>query len=146
MQWDLWTGSVDPLRSVDPSNFYDLQARSMLPGHLDVPKGSLGIDAFVHAGHAYTYFGIFPSLLRMPILVLTTRFDGRLTAPSMLVGWLLVGLFTSLLFWRARVIMVPSARTLSNSESSIPEDRRPNGFRPSGGHSYLSETSRTGSS
>jgi len=80
VQWDLWTGSVDPLRSVDPSNFYDLQARSMLPGHLDVPKGSLGIDAFVHAGHAYTYFGIFPSLLRMPILVLTTRFDGRLMA------------------------------------------------------------------
>ena len=46
--WDLWTGSPNPLRVVSPSNFYDLQARAMFSGHLYVPNGALGIEAFVH--------------------------------------------------------------------------------------------------
>ncbi len=102
--WDLWTSTADAFRSVAPANFYDLQARAMLAGHLYVPNGSLGIEAFVHGGHQYTYFGLFPSLLRMPVLVLTHQFDGRLTAPSLLLAWLVTGLFASLLLWRVRVL------------------------------------------
>ena len=49
-----------------------------------VPKGSLGIEAFVHGGRDYTYFGLFPSLIRLPVLAFTHAYDGRLTAPSML--------------------------------------------------------------
>jgi hypothetical protein len=103
--WDLWTGKVNPLRSVAPNNFYELQARGMFAGHLYVPNGSLGIEGFLHGGHTYTYFGIWPSLIRMPILLFSHSYDGALTAPSLLVAWCLTGLFTALLIWRIRVLV-----------------------------------------
>lgn len=103
--WDRWTGRLEPLRRVPQSNFFDLQARAMFDGHLYLQKGSLGLEAFVHNGHEYTYFGLFPSLLRMPLLAVTTRFDGRLTAPSMLLAWIVTGVFCSLLVWRVRVMV-----------------------------------------
>ena len=100
--WDLWSGGFDPLRSVAPDNFYDIQARALFHGHLYIPNGSIGIEAFVYHGHSYTYFGLFPALLRMPILLVTSSLDGRLTAPSILLAWIVTGLFTSLLLWRTR--------------------------------------------
>ncbi len=108
--WDLWNGSIDPLRRAPlANNFYDLQARSMMHGHLFVPNGSIGIEAFLHNGKQYTYFGLFSSLLRMPVLVFTQRLDGRLTAPSILLSWLCAGVFSALLLWRVRVIVRGSA-------------------------------------
>jgi hypothetical protein len=103
--WDLWTGRVNPLRTINQSNFFDLQTRAMLDGHLYLPKGGIGVEAFVHNGHEFTYFGLFPSLLRMPILALTHQYDGRLTAPSMLLAWILTAVFCSLLIWRVRVLL-----------------------------------------
>jgi hypothetical protein len=100
--WDLWSGSIDPLRSVAPSNFYDIQARALLHGHLSIPNGSIGIEAFVFQGHSYTYFGVFPALIRIPVLLFTSSLDARLTAPSLLLAWLVTGLFASLLLWRTR--------------------------------------------
>ena len=105
----LWTGTVDPLRHVSPSDFYDLQGRAMLSGHLYVPDGSLGIEAFLNGGHQYTYFGIFPSLLRLPVLAVTHAFDGRLTAPSMLLAWVVTGLSSAVLLWRVRILIRGSA-------------------------------------
>ena len=55
-------------------------------------------------GGPITYFGIFPSLIRMPILLLTSRFDGALTAPSMLLAWMMTALFSSLMLWRLRIV------------------------------------------
>jgi hypothetical protein len=103
--WALWSGSPDPLRGVPYDNFYDLQARAMFQGRLNIPNGYMGIEAFLHNGRQYTYFGVFPSILRMPILMLTHRFDGKLTAPSMLLAWVATGVFSSLLFWRLRIII-----------------------------------------
>jgi hypothetical protein len=103
--WDLWTGRVDAFRQLSPDDFYDLQGHAVLAGHLWVPNGSLSIEAFVHGGHQYTYFGLFPSLIRLPVLAVTHAYDGRLTAPSMLVAWMLTGLFASLLLWRVRVLV-----------------------------------------
>jgi hypothetical protein len=107
--FDLWNGSLNLLRTAQSngysSNFYDLQARAMFHGHLWVANGALGGEAFVHAGRQYTYFGLFPSFLRMPVLALTHSVDGRLTALSMLVAWLLTALFTSLLVWRVRHVV-----------------------------------------
>jgi hypothetical protein len=103
--WDLWTGTATGLRSVQPDNFYELQARGMFAGHLWVSKDSLGIEGFLHGGHTYTYFGIWPSIIRMPILAVTHTLDGILTAPSLLVAWLLTAVFTALLIWRVRILM-----------------------------------------
>ncbi len=103
--WDLWSGSLNPLRSVPYDDFYDLQARAMFHGHLYLPNGRMGIEAFVHNGRQYTYFGIFPSLIRMPILLVTSRLDGEMTAPSILLAWMLTALFSSLMLWRLRILM-----------------------------------------
>ena len=103
--WDLWSGTVDVFRQLSPDNFYDLQGRALLAGHLWVPDGSLGIEAFVHDGHQYTYFGLFPSLLRLPVLAVTHAFDGRLTAPSMLLAWVVTLVVAPLLLWRVRVLV-----------------------------------------
>jgi hypothetical protein len=103
--WDLWSGSVNPLRAVPYDNFYDLQARALFHGHLYLPNGKMGIEAFVHDGHDYTYFGLFPSIIRMPILLVTSSLDGKMTAPSILVAWVLTALFSALMIWRLRILM-----------------------------------------
>jgi len=107
--WVLWDGGLDPLRTAYPernfTNFYDLQARALFHGHWWVPKGSLGIEAFVVGGRHYTYFPPFPSLLRMPILAVTDTFDGRLTAPSLLVAWVVTMVFSVCLLWRVRLLL-----------------------------------------
>ena len=103
--WSLW-GPTQPLRPSNyQDNFYDLQARAMFHGHLWLANGALGIEGFVHGGHTYTYFGLFPSIVRMPILAVTSSLDGRLTAPCMLAAWFVTGLFTTLLFWRVRFLV-----------------------------------------
>jgi len=107
---DLWNGSFDLLRKAPlANNFYDLQARSMMHGHFFVPHDSIGIEAFLHNGREYTYFGLFPSILRMPVLIFTHALDGKLTALSMLLAWLCTGLFSALLLWRVRTIVRGSA-------------------------------------
>lgn len=103
--WSLW-GPVNPLRkSAYEDNFFDLQARAMFHGHLSLPPGNLGIEGFIHDGRTYTYFGLFPSVIRMPILLMTSSLDGKLTPSYMLCAWFLTGLFLSLLLWRVRYLM-----------------------------------------
>ncbi len=106
--WILWSdwGPTNPLReSIFQSNFFDLQARAMFHGRLSLPNGILGIEGFVHDGRTYTYFGLFPSIIRMPILLVTSSLDGKLTPSSMLLAWLLTGLFAALLLWRVRYLL-----------------------------------------
>jgi hypothetical protein len=107
--WVQWKPGASFLREVDPSDFYDLQARAIFSGHLNVPNGSLGIEAFLHDGNQYTYFGVFPSLIRMPILLFTHALDGRLTGPSILLAWVVTGVSSSVLLWRLRLMMVGQA-------------------------------------
>ncbi len=106
--WILWSdwGPPNPLReSVFQGNFFDLQTRAIFHGHLSLPNGSLGIEGFVHQGRTYTYFGLFPSVIRMPILLVTNSLDGKLTPSSILLAWVLTGLFASLLLWRVRYLL-----------------------------------------
>lgn len=84
------------------SNFYDLQAHAFLAGHLDVPAGSLGIEGFIVDGKTYTYFAPLPAILRIPVLLVTDRFDGQLTLASMALGWAVFAGFTVALVWAVR--------------------------------------------
>ena len=115
--WGLWGGSVNVLRAVPYAYFYDFQARSMFHGHLWLPNDVMGIEAFVHDGHNFTYFGLFPSIIRMPILLLTSRLDGQLTAPSILIAWLMTALTSSLMLWRLRLLIRGDA-LLSRAEAT----------------------------
>ena len=116
--WILWVqwGGINFLRrTAYESNFYDLQARAIMAGKLSLPHGSIGIEAFLHNGREYTYFGIFPSVLRIPLL-LFGHVDGRLSAPSMMIAWFLTALIVPMLIWRIRGLVRGSA-ALGRSEA-----------------------------
>ena len=98
--WILWSEWGPPTlfrQAVYEDNFFDLQTRAMFHGHLSLPNGALGLEGFVHDGRTYTYFGLFGSIIRMPILLITSSLDGKLTTLSILVAWLVTGLFAALL-------------------------------------------------
>ncbi len=103
--WGTWASPSFFRRLTYEANFYDLQTRAMLHGGLAIPKGSIGVEGFVVGGRTYTYFGLFPSILRMPILAVTHSFDSRLTAPSVLLAWLVTAAFFVPLCWRVRVLV-----------------------------------------
>jgi hypothetical protein len=103
--WDLWTGTINPFRPFNGEQAYDVQARALLHAHITVPINSIDGLAFTHGGRSYTYFGVFPSILRMPIFLVTHSFDGRLTAPSMFGAWLVTAAFSALLLWRIRIVV-----------------------------------------
>ena len=103
--FDLWSGGISLTRAVQPSKFYTFQAQAMLHGHLWVRPGSIGIEGFVIHHKTFTYFGIFPSLLRMPFLVVAPHLAPSVfTAPMMAVAWVLTGTMSGLLLWRVRIL------------------------------------------
>lgn len=84
------------------SDFFDEQAAALLDGHLHVDPDVAGIEGFVHDGRTYLYFGLVPAVLRLPIIAVTERFDGRLTQLSMLVALAVATWAAARLLWRAR--------------------------------------------
>ena len=81
------------------SGVYELQARAFLDGHIAVPDGSMAIEGFVRDGHTYMYFPPWPALLRLPVLMTTHEFDGRLTLLSMLLAWIVFVVCATKLIW-----------------------------------------------
>ncbi|HMK64072.1 MAG TPA: hypothetical protein VK386_10665 [Acidimicrobiales bacterium] len=104
MVFDLWAG-FDLERRAYNSKFYDAQAEAIMHGHLWVSKNVLDIEAFKHGGHYYTYFGVFPSLLRIPLLLLFPHLYGHLTAPFICVAWICTAVLSSMLMWRVRLLV-----------------------------------------
>ena len=100
------------------SNFFDFQARALMDGHLWVQPGSLGIEGFIRDGHTYMYFPPFPALLRIPVMLVTHDFDGRLTVVSMALAWLLFAVMTVKLFWLVRRCLAGS-RAVSRFEAVL---------------------------
>jgi hypothetical protein len=96
----------DPLRTASKqgflSNFFDMQARALLDGHLAIPDGAAGIEGFVVDGRTYIYFPPFPALLRIPVQLVTHEFDGRLTLLSMALGWIVFAAMSTKLLWFLR--------------------------------------------
>ena len=88
---------------------HDAQARALLHGHWDVPASTLGIEAFKIDGRYYTYFGPWPTLLRMPVVALTHRLDGRLTVVSMIVACVVALAATSSVHRQLREALRPDA-------------------------------------
>jgi hypothetical protein len=72
--------------------FYDAQALSILNGRLDVPKEAIGFEAFIAGGKYYGYFGVAPTLLRIPLLLLFGDLDGQWSRAMMMLASTL-GLF-----------------------------------------------------
>ena len=66
----------------------------------------MGIEAFIHDGPVNTLTSASSRrCFRMPILLVTSSLDGKLTAPSILLAWMATGLFSSLMLWRLRILI-----------------------------------------
>ena len=103
--FDLFIGVPYVKRAVGPSGFYTYQTSALLHGHLWMRPSDLGIEAFTHAGRSYTYFGVFPSLLRLPfVAVFGTHGNANYTAGSLFIAWVLTGVFSAMLIWRLRLM------------------------------------------
>jgi hypothetical protein len=103
---------IGPERSLVNDNgllgsFYDVQARALLDGHLDVDPRDVSIEGFRIDGRTYTYFGLVPALLRMPVLLVTHDLDGELTRLSMLLACVVLLAGGALLQWRVRRLLAP---------------------------------------
>ena len=48
------------------------------------------------------YFGPFPALLRIPVLLVTHDFDGRMTLVSMGIAWTVFAVMAARLLWLVR--------------------------------------------
>jgi hypothetical protein len=100
--WVVTLGSWDLFRPGFFGDFYDAQARALFHGHWYVPAGVVQIEGFLVKGHTYMYFGPFPALLRMPVLLVTSRLDGRLTELSIVLAVVVALVCTSRLAWKVR--------------------------------------------
>lgn len=96
------SGRLDFAQRHPLGGFYEAQAESLLDLRWDVPEEALGTEAFVVDGKAYQYQGPVPALLRLPVVALTDRYDGRLTQLSMLGAFAVTLLFASRLSWQIR--------------------------------------------
>jgi len=86
-------------------NFYDGQAQALLDGHMNVDPGVPGFEGFRIGNETHIYQGIFPAVLRMPMLAFSTRFEGRLTGLSMLTAYCMAIGFLIAAAWRVRCLM-----------------------------------------
>jgi hypothetical protein len=98
-RWDF--GRRQPFGTI-----HDAQARSLLDGRWDVPLADVGFEGFKIGGKYYTYFGPFPALLRMPLL-LVAHVDGQLTIASMAIALIVLLATASHLQWRVRSVLRP---------------------------------------
>lgn len=90
--------------------FWDAQGAAMLHGRLAVPCETLAGEAFTMDDGCYGYFGVTPSLLRLPASLLCPACAGGWTRVAMLAGGLLNYLFTVLIAWRLLAGAVCGAR------------------------------------
>jgi hypothetical protein len=74
--WFVTWGDWRLFEPEDFCGFYDALARSIIHGHLDVPRAAIGVEAFTFEGKTYGYFGIGPALLRIPLVLIFPHMDG----------------------------------------------------------------------
>ncbi len=105
--WLLTLGTFDLTAWQRVGDFYDAQAASLVDGHWDVPGPTLGIESFEARGNVYMYQGPWPALLRMPVVAVTDRFEGRMTQTSMLLAFAVAVAAVVSLHWRIRDLVRP---------------------------------------
>lgn len=97
--WDLFD------RGAFSTDFYDGQARAFLHFRLDVPAGLAGPEGFLIDGRTYLYYGPFLAVLRLPFVATGHWIDGRLSAPSLVLGFFLACTATRHLAERAACVL-----------------------------------------
>jgi hypothetical protein len=113
--WLITGGTFQLLQRNLYANFYDVQARALLHGHFAMPASTLTVEGIREGSRTYMYYGPVPALLRMPVLLFTHRFDGRLTVCSMLLGFVVALVFVARLGWRIRALTTTAGVSVAES-------------------------------
>jgi hypothetical protein len=83
-------GSLNPLfeqmEAPFGSDFFRAQAHALIHGHLNVEPQQVPGECFVYNGRCFGYFGLTPSLLRVPLLPLLDGIHHSLTPVYMTAG------------------------------------------------------------
>jgi hypothetical protein len=83
-------GSFSPLYEQAQGGFFGrfffAQAQSLVHGHLNVDPAQLQSECWIRQGRCYGYFGLTPSLLRVPLLPILTAANRSLTPVYMTVA------------------------------------------------------------
>ena len=103
--WFALAGQLDLFRTESLANFYEVQARAWLHGRWDAGPGDFLFERFNVSGRFFTYFGPAPSFLRLPVVLFTDSFDGRLSRVSMMLAFLVLLAGSTVLCWQARVLL-----------------------------------------
>ena len=101
LTWFALRGTTALLARQPVSNFYEAQGRALFHGHWDVGPDALSFERFKVGGRFYAYFGPWPALLRMPIMLVTDRFDGRMSRVSVLLACAVLLVAVARLSWLA---------------------------------------------
>jgi hypothetical protein len=94
--------------------FFLAQAQAMTHGRLWINPSQLPGDCFIHGGRCYGYFGLTPSLLRLPFLPLLDHFNSGFTPLFITAGLTLAaGSFLALLRHLFSHLCVRTSTTLA---------------------------------
>lgn len=87
-------------------HFFTAQAVSMMHGRWDVPTSVLSFECFLVRHRCFGYFGITPSILRLPVVLLGGFTDGSLGRFPEL-AYFLLGVFVTAIgtWWMARQVV-----------------------------------------
>ncbi|MGZ4714105.1 MAG: hypothetical protein ACXV9S_14155 [Acidimicrobiia bacterium] len=96
--------------------FYEIQARAFRHLRWNLPKGALGIEGFVLHHKTFEYYGPWPALLRMPLMLLFPGMDGKWTQPFMLVAFVIALIAVARIAWQVRVMVRGHGVAVSRAE------------------------------
>jgi hypothetical protein len=83
------------------------------------PPSQAGFEGFEIDGGTYLYFGPVLALLRLPVLLVTHRLDGRMTQLSMLLALVILLGATGALYEAVRRLVRPDAATVGRAELAL---------------------------
>jgi len=115
--WMITHGTFDFVSSGFTSKFYDVQAISLLHGHLSMPDSVLSVEGITVHGRSYMYFGPALAVARLPLMAIAPDLAGKLSDLSMVAAFVLLLGATTELYIRGRLLLRPGAGRVRSLEA-----------------------------
>lgn len=114
--WIVVGGLALATRLADRQHYFTAGAVSILHGRLDVSPSVLGGECFYAQDRCYGYFGITPSLLRLPVVLFYRTLSNGTEALYFVLGFAAVGLGV---WWLSRQIVDLWAPSMSAPTAAV---------------------------
>jgi len=108
-----WNPRDEKVDAAWSAGFFKAQAQSMLRGRMDVQPADIIGECFERDSRCYGYFGVTPSLVRIPVIGILRYVRSALTPVFLLVAVILA-------YWATLQMLQRSLRELSDAARSRP--------------------------